>query len=258
MEIAIVAIGDEILIGQVIDTNSVWIAKELTALGVHISEMVSISDTPEHINTTLDRLIGHTDMILMTGGLGPTKDDLTKETLTRYFGGELIEDQGVHKTITDFFAKRGRKMIDSNSRQAMVPNNCKVVTNNFGTAPGMWFTKKNTHVVSMPGVPYEMRPMVRDQVIPAMHEALDIPVLANKTVMTQGVPESFLAEMIADWENSLPACMKLAYLPRPGIVRLRLTVSGECAEKASEMIEQQLILLQEIIGEHIFGYDDIM
>jgi nicotinamide-nucleotide amidase len=258
MEVTIVAIGDEILIGQVLDTNSVWITKELTALGVHVSEMVSISDTPEHINTTLDRLIGNTDMILMTGGLGPTKDDLTKETLTSYFGGELVVDQSVLKTITDFFEKRGRTMIDSNTHQALVPNNCKVLTNNFGTAPGMWFTKKNTHVISMPGVPYEMKPMVRDQVIPAMHEALEMPVLVNKTVMTQGVPESYLAEKIKDWENGLPACMKLAYLPRPGIVRLRLTVSGQYAEKANEMIEQKLELLNEIIGKHIFAYDDTM
>ena len=144
MEAAIVTIGDEILIGQVTDTNSVWISRQLTSMGVHIYEMTSISDTAEHIMGTLDRLIGKVDLVLMTGGLGPTKDDLTKDALADYFGGKLIVNKEVLAVIEDFFQKRGRTMIESNRRQALVPDNCRILKNNHGTAPGMWFTKDNT------------------------------------------------------------------------------------------------------------------
>ncbi|MDF1572367.1 MAG: competence/damage-inducible protein A [Bacteroidales bacterium] len=256
MTVSIVTIGDEILIGQITDTNAVWIAKKMTLLGMHVQEMVSISDTPEHITDTLDRLLGRTDLVLMTGGLGPTKDDLTKQTLNDYFGGKLVVDEEVLATITEFFNKRGRSMIDSNRRQAEVPDVCRALPNDHGTAPGMWFERDRTIVVSMPGVPYEMKPMVTDQVIPALKSRLEIPTLVHRTIMTYAVPESYLAEMISEWENKLPACMKLAYLPRPGIVRLRLTVRGECAEKANEHLDRQTALLKEKIGDHIFGYDD--
>jgi len=257
MTASIVTIGDEILIGQITDTNAVWIAKKLTLLGMHVQEMVSISDTPEHITGTLDRLLGRTDLVLMTGGLGPTKDDLTKQTLNDYFGGKLVVDEDVLATITEFFNKRGRSMIDSNRRQAEVPDVCRALPNGHGTAPGMWFERDGTIVVSMPGVPYEMKPMVTEQVIPALKSHLEIPALVHRTIMTYAVPESYLAEMISEWENNLPACIKLAYLPRPGIVRLRLTVRGECAEKANELLDQQTALLKVKIGDHIFGFDDL-
>jgi len=257
MRAAIVTIGDEILIGQINDTNSVWIARQLTSLGVHIYEMTTVSDTGEHIVATLDRLVGKVDMVLMTGGLGPTKDDLTKEVLNEYFGGTLVVNQEILAAIEAFFSKRGRTMIDSNRHQALVPDTCTPLTNNHGTAPGMWFTKEGTHVVSMPGVPYEMKPMLLEQVIPAMAEQLGLPELVNRTVMTQGVPESYLAEMIREWENGLPACMKLAYLPRPGIVRLRLTVMGKSTEEAGRLLDEKIRALHQIIPEHIFGYDDM-
>lgn len=257
MTVSIVTIGDEILIGQITDTNAVWIAKTMTTLGMHVNEMVSISDTPEHITGTLDRLLGNTDLVLMTGGLGPTKDDLTKQTLNDYFGGKLVVDEKVLATITSFFQKRGRTMIDSNTRQAEVPDVCRALPNDHGTAPGMWFEKNGTILVSMPGVPYEMKPMVTNQVIPALRSRLEIPTLVHRTIMTHAVPESYLAEMISDWESNLPECIKLAYLPRPGIVRLRLTVTGKCAEKAHELLDAQTALLEARIGEHIFGYDDL-
>ena len=257
MTVSIVTIGDEILIGQITDTNAVWIAKTMTTLGMHVHEMVSISDTPKHITRTLDRLIGSSDLVMMTGGLGPTKDDLTKQTLNDYFGGTLVVDEQVLATITEFFNKRGRTMIDSNRRQAEVPDACKALPNDHGTAPGMWFEKDRTIVVSMPGVPYEMKPMVTNKVIPALKSKLEIPTLVHRTIMTHAVPESYLAEMISDWENNLPECIKLAYLPRPGIVRLRLTVTGKCAEKANELLDEQTALLKDRIGDHIFGYDDL-
>ncbi len=258
MEAAIVTIGDEILIGQVTDTNSVWLSRQLTSIGVHIYEMVSISDTWEQITETLDRLIGKVDLVLMTGGLGPTKDDLTKDVLAAYFGGKLVVNKEVLAIIEDFFEKRGRTMIESNRRQALVPDNCKVLTNNHGTAPGMWFTRNKTHVISMPGVPYEMKPMVMEQLLPSMGGQMGVPVLVHKTIMTHGVPESYLAEMIRDWEEGLPDCLKLAYLPRPGIVRLRLTAIGLCADKADQLLQENIDALREIIPEHIFGFDDML
>jgi nicotinamide-nucleotide amidase len=257
MTVSIVTIGDEILIGQITDTNAVWIARKMTALGMQVREIVSISDTPGHITATLDRLLGQTNLVLMTGGLGPTKDDLTKQTLNDYFGGRLVVDEKVLATITEFFQKRGRTMIESNRRQAEVPDVCRALPNDHGTAPGMWFERDGTIVISMPGVPYEMKPMVTDQVIPALKSRLEIPTLVHRTIMTYAVPESYLAEMISEWENNLPDCMKLAYLPRPGIVRLRLTVTGKCAEKAGELLDVQTEKLKEKIGDHIFGYDDL-
>ena len=258
MKAAIVTIGDEILIGQIIDTNSAWMAKELTAAGIDIKEMASISDDPAQITSTLDRLIGTVDLILMTGGLGPTRDDLTKDTLNEYFGGTMIMNQEVLDGIEEFFRKRGRSMLETNRRQALVPDVCKILPNNFGTAPGMWFTKDNTSIISMPGVPYEMKPLVSEQLLPALQKELGIPVIVHRTVMTQGVPESYLAEMIKDWELSLPACMKLAYLPRPGVVRLRLTVKGDCAGSANEMLDEKIAGLTALIGDHIFGFEDTL
>ncbi len=258
MEVSIVTIGDEILIGQINDTNSTWIAKRMTGLGLHVCETVSISDHPDQIRSTLDRLIGNTDLVLMTGGLGPTKDDLTKETLSSYFGGKLVINEEVLETIRKFFQLRGRNLIESNRRQAEVPEACRPLPNLHGTAPGMWFEKAGTIVVSMPGVPYEMKPMVDDQVIPGLKDQLNIPKLIHKTIMTHGVPESYLAEMIEEWEEALPECMKLAYLPRPGIVRLRLTVRGKCAEEAEYLFFEKTEALRKRIGDHIFAYEDTL
>jgi nicotinamide-nucleotide amidase len=257
MNAVIITIGDEILIGQIVDTNAAWIAQKLTLTGIQIREIVSISDSPEHIRSVLDRIVGRTDVIILTGGLGPTKDDLTKQTLTEYFGGRLVMNEEVLARITKFFSDRGRRMIESNHLQAMLPDNCTVLPNNEGTAQGMWFTQNGSHIFSIPGVPYEMKPLIENEIIPVLRKTFDVPALVHRTVMTEGVPESFLARIIQDWEDALPRCVKLAYLPRPGIVRLRLTASGECAEDAKNLLNEQIEKLEQIIGEHVFGYDDV-
>lgn len=257
MRCAIIAIGDEILIGQVTDTNSVWISRQLNALGVQVGEMVSISDNAQQITRTLDRYMGAYELLIMTGGLGPTTDDITKQTLATYFGSKLVTHQDVLDRITEFFRERGRSMIDSNRRQADVPEACRVLMNNHGTAPGMWFHKEGTILVSLPGVPYEMKGLMEEHVLPELKRMNKVPLVSHRTIMTQGVPESYLAAMLRDWEAKLPDCVKLAYLPRPGIVRLRLTVVDKCAKDAEALLDMVISKLLDIIPEHIFGYDDL-
>ena len=257
MKSALITIGDEILIGQVTDTNSVWISKQLNKLGVQVGEMVTVSDEAGQIRDTLDRYMGHYDLLIMTGGLGPTTDDITKQTLAAYFDSEMRTHPEVLDKITAFFKERGRSMIESNLRQADVPDNCKVLINRNGTAPGMWFEKKGTILVSLPGVPYEMKGLMEDHVLPEISKRNKIPHVVHRTIMTQGVPESYLAAMLRDWERALPACVKLAYLPRPGIVRLRLSVVDKCAKDSEQILQVIISKLLDIIPEHVFGYDDI-
>ena len=257
MRSALITIGDEILIGQVTDTNAVWISKKLNAIGVEVGEMVTVSDEPGQITETLDRYMGHFDLLIMTGGLGPTKDDLTKQTLAKYFDSPMVDVPEVLEKIKAYFEKRGRTMIASNLKQAEVPEDCKVLKNNHGTAPGMWFESKGTILVSLPGVPYEMRGLMEDEVLPRLSQKVTTPQVRHRTIMTQGVPESYLAQLLEDWEASLPGCVKLAYLPRPGMVRLRLTATGKCAGESEQIIERLEEKLLEIIPQHIFGFDDI-
>ncbi len=257
MRSALITIGDEILIGQVTDTNVVWIAKELNMIGVSVEEMVTVSDDPDHITETLDRYIGVYDLLIMTGGLGPTRDDLTKQTLANYFESPMVMVPEVLEKITAFFKERGRIMIDSNVRQAELPEVCQVLMNNHGTAPGMWFEKGGSIIISLPGVPYEMIGLMQDEVLPRIRKRVTVPEVVHQTIMTQGVPESYLAVLLKDWELSLPDCVKLAYLPRPGIVRLRLTVSGKCATDATQILENLVDKLEKTIPQHIFGFDDI-
>lgn len=257
MRSALITIGDEILIGQVTDTNAVWIARELNKIGVPVEEMITVSDDPQQIRLTLDRYVGEYDLIIMTGGLGPTRDDLTKETLADYFNSSMVMVPEVLEKITRFFKERGRTMIDANTRQAEVPEVCQVLVNNHGTAPGMWFEKEGSILISLPGVPYEMKGLMLEEVIPRIRKKVKIPLVIHRTIMTQGVGESFLAVLIKDWESSLPECIKLAYLPRPGIVRLRLSASGDCAVNAIQTLDELVNKLQGIIPQHIFGYDDV-
>ncbi|MCP4312957.1 MAG: competence/damage-inducible protein A [Bacteroidetes bacterium] len=257
MRSALITIGDEILIGQVADTNAVWIAKELNKIGVAVGEMVTVSDEPGQIREILDRYLGSYDLLIMTGGLGPTKDDLTKQTLAEYFDSPMITVQKVYEKITAYFRERGRNMIESNLLQADVPEACRVLMNNHGTAPGMWFEKEGSILVSLPGVPYEMKGLMEDEVLPEIRKRVSVPEVVHRTIMTQGVPESYLAALLRDWESNLPKCVKLAYLPRPGIVRLRLTASGKCAGDAEQLLGGLVAKLLEIIPQHIFGYDDI-
>jgi nicotinamide-nucleotide amidase len=257
MNSAIITVGDEILIGQVTDTNAVWISQNLNNLGVRVEEMVTVSDDPEQITSALDRYIGKFGMVIMTGGLGPTKDDLTKQTLADYFNSEMVTHTEVLDRITAYFKERGRTMIESNLRQADVPVVCRVLMNNHGTAPGMWFEKEGTILISLPGVPYEMKGLMEDHIIPEIQKRVKVPHVVHKTIMTQGVPESYLAALLRDWEADLPDCVKLAYLPRPGIVRLRLTIIDKCAHDAEQLLQIIIDKLLKIIPQHIFGYDDI-
>jgi nicotinamide-nucleotide amidase len=259
MRSAIITIGDEILIGQVTDTNAVWIAQQMNSLGVQVGEMVTVSDDSIKITSTLDRYLGKYDLLIMTGGLGPTRDDVTKQTLASYFKSRMVTNKEVLERITAYFKERGRSMIESNILQADVPEKCRVLINNHGTAPGMWFEKQGTILVSLPGVPYEMKGLMEDYVIPELIKRNNVPHVVHRTIMTQGVPESYLAAMLRDWENSLPDCVKLAYLPRPGIVRLRLTVVDKCAAESKELLDIVVGKLLAIIPEHIYiyGYDDM-
>lgn len=257
MRSAIITIGDEILIGQVTDTNAVWISQQLNALGVQVVEMVTVSDEAGQISTTLDRYMGQYDLLIMTGGLGPTNDDITKQTLASYFNSKMVTHPEIRDRITRYFKERGRSMIESNLQQADVPEVCRVLINNHGSAPGMWFEKEGTILISLPGVPYEMKGLMEDHVIPELISRNNVPHVVHRTIMTQGVPESYLAALLRDWEKALPECVKLAYLPRPGIVRLRLTVVDKCAKDAEEILDVIISNLLNIIPEHVFGYDDI-
>ena len=257
MKSAIITIGDEILIGQVTNTNAVWISQKLNELGVQVGEMVTVSDHAGQISRTLDRYLGRFDLLIMTGGLGPTGDDITKQTLADYFESKMVTNPVVLERITAFFKERGRTMIESNLKQADVPEGCRVLINNHGTAPGMWFEKKGTIVISLPGVPYEMKGLMTDHVLPEIKIRSKVPEVVHRTIMTQGIPESYLAAILRNWEAALPDCVKLAYLPNPGMVRLRLTVVDKCAEEAKQILDINIRKLLDIIPEHIFGYDDI-
>ena len=257
MRSAIITIGDEILIGQVTDTNAVWISQQLNSIGVQVGEMVTVSDEAGQINATLDRYMGKYDLLIMTGGLGPTNDDITKQTLAAYFNSKMVTVQEVKDKISAYFKERGRSMIESNLLQAEVPEVCRVLMNNHGSAPGMWFEKDGTILISLPGVPYEMKGLMEDHVIPELISRNNVPHVVHRTIMTQGVPESYLAAMLRDWEKALPECVKLAYLPRPGIVRLRLTIVDKCAIDAEQILDVTIAKLLDIIPEHVFGYDDI-
>lgn len=253
----IIAIGDEILIGQTVNTNSAWIGQRMSEAGIPVKRAIVISDDPTEIAASLEEALQRADIVLITGGLGPTRDDLTKNTLAQFFGSTLVRDDQVTQDILKLLASRNVPMIDLNLDQALVPNNCRVIRNANGTAPGMWFEKDQQVIVSMPGVPYEMKVMMDEQVIPALLSAFKVPAIVRKTVMTTGIPESKLAASIADWELSLPEGVSLAYLPSPGIVKLRLSVSGENQMKLRQLINNLADQLVTIIPEAVFGYDDL-
>ncbi|RPI43523.1 MAG: CinA family nicotinamide mononucleotide deamidase-related protein [Bacteroidetes bacterium] len=254
---ALITIGDEILIGQVLNTNAVWISQKLNELGVRVGEMIAIPDDREAIHSTLDRYFGKYGLLIMTGGLGPTSDDITKPSLADYFGTGMVTHRGTLERITTLFRERGWRLTDSNIRQADVPGNCTVLMNFHGTAPGMWFEKDGTILVSLPGIPYEMEGLMEDHVLPAICQRALIPHVVHRTIMTQGMPESYLADRLRHWESELPGCLKLAYLPRPGIVRLRLSAYGECAVKYEQLLQEKIDKLLEIIPKSIFALEDI-
>lgn len=222
----IITIGDEILIGQIVDTNSAWMAAELNKIGVKVKQITSISDNAEHIVKALEEAQSRAEIILITGGLGPTKDDITKLTLAKYFNMPLRLDEETLAHVKEFFDKLNRPMIEVNIKQAEVPDGCTVIKNKNGTAPCMWFEHHGKIIVSMPGVPFEMKYLMGDEIIPRIKERFKMPFIFHQSILTAGLGESFLAEQIADIENALPDYIKLAYLPKLGQVRLRLSATG--------------------------------
>jgi nicotinamide-nucleotide amidase len=257
MTATIVTIGDEILIGQIVDTNSGYIAKQLDKIGIQTIEMLSISDDKQHILNTFATLQNKTDLVIITGGLGPTKDDITKHTFCEYFGDHLVRNQEVETHVIQLIEtvmKRPASQI--NKDQALVPSTCQILFNNVGTAPGMWMQKEQTVYISLPGVPYEMKYIVENQIIPKLVKQYDRPYIVHKTIMTYGQGESLVAERIEDWENNLPEFIKLAYLPAPGRVRLRLTARGKDKEILEQAIQQNVVSLAQIISDIIVGYDE--
>lgn len=252
----IITIGDEILIGQVIDTNSAWIAEQLNMAGIKVHRITSISDNKDEIFASLNEARKRADVILMTGGLGPTNDDITKNALTEYFNSTLVFDENTFNNITCLFQGRGFKITRLNELQAYIPDHCKPVPNMHGTAPGMWFEENEKIFISMPGVPFEMKAMVTDFILPELQKRFNKNAIVHKTVLTQGVGESWIADRIRDWEAKLPENIKLAYLPQPGLVRLRLTATGNNRTDLVTQIESEVGILQSIIPDIIFGYDD--
>ena len=257
MKATIITIGDEILIGQIVDTNSGFIAKSLDRIGVEIHEMISISDNKQHILDTFLKLQNTVDLVIITGGLGPTKDDITKKTFCDYFEDELVVNQDVLTHVTQLiegFYKRTITQI--NKDQALVPSKCTVLHNQVGTAPGMWMKKENTVFISLPGVPFEMKYLVENEIIPKVVKEYKRPYILHKTILTYGQGESMVAERIEEWENNLPEFIKLAYLPAPGRVRLRLSARGTDKEKLEAAIEANVNSLDAIIHDIIVGFDD--
>lgn len=256
MKATIVTIGDEILIGQIIDTNSGFIAKSLDKIGVEIHEIVSISDNKNHILETFSKLQNQVDLVIITGGLGPTKDDITKHTFCEYFDDKLVRNEAVEKHVIDLIERAmNRPASQMNKNQALVPSKCIVLHNQVGTAPGMWMKKENTVYISLPGVPYEMKYIVENEIIPKIVKEYERPYIIHKTIMTYGQGESLVAERIENWENNLPEFIKLAYLPSPGRVRLRLSARGTDKEFLEQKIAENVLSISKIIGDIIVGFD---
>lgn len=256
MKATIVTIGDEILIGQIVDTNSVSIAKRLNNIGITIAEKLSIGDSKEVIIETLSRVMQTSNVVIITGGLGPTKDDITKHTLAEMFGSKLIYNDTEGEHVRALLARRGIEFTELNRGQAMLPECCTVLHNAHGTAPGMWFdTPRGGVVVSLPGVPFEMEHLMEDEVIPRLQNRFELRSIVHRTLITRGIPESILAERIAHWEDALPDYLHLAYLPAPNVVRLRLSAYDVDRKQATEDIEAQFNTLRKIIGDNIVGYE---
>ena len=249
---SIITIGDELLIGQVIDTNSAWMAQQLNIAGIKVLRRVAVGDAWEEIWKALDEESKHVDIILITGGLGPTADDITKPLLNKYFNGKLIVDEGALQNVKHIFEKvLNRPMIESNFKQAEVPDTCKVIQNKRGTAPGMWFEKEGKVFVSMPGVPFEMKGMMNDFVIPELSTHFIFPHITHRTLLTVGIGESFLAEKIKEFETGLPTQIKLAYLPNYGMVRLRLTSVGFDRIAVEKEIQEYFETLQQLVKDYL-------
>ena len=257
MQAEIITIGDEILIGQIVDTNSAFIAKQFNKIGVSVYQISSVQDDQEHILQALKEAEQRAEIIIVTGGLGPTKDDITKHTICQFFEDELVQDDEVLAHIEQLFARYiSTPISDINRAQALIPSKSQVLMNQYGTAPGMWIEKKGKVFISLPGVPYEMKALIQDKVLPKLQEQFHRPYILHKTVLTYGMGESAIAEKIEDWENNLPSFIKLAYLPNLGKVRLRLTAKGYDKESIHNAVDRQIDALQPLIGDIIYGMEN--
>lgn len=251
----IIAIGDELLYGQIIDTNSHWISQEMDKIGVRVVRRSTVGDNRESILSAFESAESRADIILMTGGLGPTNDDLTKPLLAEYFGCELVLFPEALDAVRTFFEKRGRELTELNKLQAHLPSKCTYISNELGTAPGMWFQENGKIWMSMPGVPHEMKKLISDQVIPRIKGLFKLPKIYHKVIKTVGIGESWLADLIKDWEKELPDHIKLAYLPSLGQVKLRLTAFGEEDEQLVNDVEKEIERVKPLIDKYIFGYN---
>lgn len=256
VKVEIITIGDEILIGQIVDTNSAWMSVELNKAGFEIIQITSVHDDAAHIVASLDLALERADVVLFTGGIGPTKDDITKQTLSRYFGMQLVFSDEVYKNIEQVLINRSRAVNELTRTQAFVPDGCTVIQNRVGTAPVTWFEKNGKVIVSMPGVPNEMKHIMSTELIPRLSQRYKTPTIIHKNVIVQGYPESALAMKIADWENALPADIHLAYLPNYGIIKLRLSGISDDPLSLEFSINQQIAGLTEILADAIVAYDD--
>jgi nicotinamide-nucleotide amidase len=252
----IIAIGDELLYGQIMDTNSHWISQELDAVGVRVVRKTTVGDNRTDILTAFEEASKRANLILITGGLGPTQDDLTKPLLAEYFGCEIVEVPEAVAAVSAYFTRRGREMTRLNILQGHLPTCCTYVPNEVGTAPGMWFEQKGCYWMSMPGVPHEMKKLVKDFVLPKLSQVFDLPVIYHKLIKTAGIGESWLADLIKDWENALPSHIRLAYLPSLGHVKLRLTAFGEDKKVLAAAVEQQIQNILPTISNYVYGYNE--
>lgn len=252
----LLTIGDEILYGQIVDTNSQWMSVELDKIGIKVIRKTTVGDVEQDMLTAFAEAESRADIILITGGLGPTSDDLTKPMLAKYFNCGLQINEEALTEVTDFFTSRGRELTEINRQQAALPTACEKITNAMGTAPGMWFNKGNKVFMSMPGVPHEMKKMMTEQVLPRLKQKYLLPIIHHKVIRTIGLGESFLAEKIADWEKALPTHLKLAYLPSLGEVKLRLTGFGDSLPQLQSETDEQVVKLKELVGQFIYGYGE--
>lgn len=257
MQAEIITIGDEILIGQVVDTNSAFIAKELNKIGVSVYQITSVQDNKSHILKSLKEAEDNADIIIVTGGLGPTKDDITKHTIAEYFNDILVQNEAVLKNIEALWEKYIKQSLSQvNIDQALIPSKSKALMNKFGSAPGMWIEKQEKTFVSLPGVPFEMRALMQNEVLPRLQDKYELPFILHKTLLTYGLGESMLAARIETWEDNLPNYIKLAYLPNLGKVRLRLSAKGNDKEKITKEVNNQIKAIFPLIQDIFVGFED--
>lgn len=251
----IITIGDEILLGQIVDTNSAWLGEQFALHGIRVHQISSVSDNLEHIKQAVDLAVGRADLLVITGGLGPTKDDITKVALAQLLGVDLVRDSGTYRHVEEMLGRRGVEFNDSNKSQALVPNGCVVLKNDNGTAPGMCIEYKGRPLFSLPGVPFEMKALVVEQVLPIIAQRFSLERSVHRTVITFGIAESVLSERIEQWELALPSYLHLAYLPNPRAIRLRLSCYGGQEDRAEKEIQEQFFKLRAIIEPYYLGYE---